>query len=309
MNMSAKKTDKKTTIEKKPATDKKAAIKSVKTVAKGSTDKLAATPKAQPIEVVKKIGTDKLYRIIARRGDQLRLQRVDAKGNPHGHEFSDPAARYAGIDEAAPTSDAAAAPHTAATPPEAPVSASPTPAEPVMATAATPAATTPTAGAAGAFRHDPRVPEIGNLIRKVYKSKGQPDRELLVTVEPDGFTFEGKRWRSLSGIAAHVTGGSVNGFLFFGLDGAGTPRERKPKATDFGQYRAALAAIPQHISTIGDLNRDAASSWDDATACANAAEQVGQIRAILGEYVKTLGHAYRMVEARSIELAKSQTSM
>jgi hypothetical protein len=88
-----------------------------------------------------------------------------------------------------------------------------------------------------AFQHDPRVLAVGTVIKKVYKANGHPDRELAVTVEPDGFSFDGKRWRSLSGIAQHVTGGSINGFQLFALDGDGAPRERKPKT---------LSGLPRH---------------------------------------------------------------
>ena len=51
------------------------------------------------------------------------------------------------------------------------------------------------------------------------------DREIRVTVREDGtLEFDGGIFRTLSGIAKHVTGQHWNGNLFFGL----TRRERKP---------------------------------------------------------------------------------
>lgn len=60
---------------------------------------------------------------------------------------------------------------------------------------------------------DPRLPKVGTTIEREYKGK-----KLHVTVEADGFTFGGKSYKSLSALAAHITGAkSINGFLFFGL--------------------------------------------------------------------------------------------
>lgn len=47
-------------------------------------------------------------------------------------------------------------------------------------------------------------------------------RTWRVEVEADGrFVFEGRRWRSLSGVARAITGTSRNGPAFFGLRGGG----------------------------------------------------------------------------------------
>jgi hypothetical protein len=59
---------------------------------------------------------------------------------------------------------------------------------------------------------DPRLPSPGTLLTRQYKG-----RTLQVEVLRDGFAFEGERYRSLSAIAATVTGSRWNGFLFFGL--------------------------------------------------------------------------------------------
>ena len=60
---------------------------------------------------------------------------------------------------------------------------------------------------------DPRLPKVGTTIERVYKGK-----KLLVTVAEDGFTFAGKSYRSLSALAAHITGAkAINGYLFFQL--------------------------------------------------------------------------------------------
>ena len=41
----------------------------------------------------------------------------------------------------------------------------------------------------------------------------------VVTVRPDDFEFEGRRYASLSAIARHITGTRWNGWAFFGLKG------------------------------------------------------------------------------------------
>ena len=41
----------------------------------------------------------------------------------------------------------------------------------------------------------------------------------VVTVRPDDFEFEGRRYASLSAIARHITGTRWNGWSFFGLKG------------------------------------------------------------------------------------------
>ena len=45
---------------------------------------------------------------------------------------------------------------------------------------------------------------------------------MFVRVLPKGFEFEGEVYRSLSAIAAKVTGSHWNGFRFFGLHEPGT---------------------------------------------------------------------------------------
>jgi len=60
---------------------------------------------------------------------------------------------------------------------------------------------------------DPRLPRPGTAIVRDYKG-----RRLLVTVLPDGFEYEGQRYRSLSAIAKAITGSHMNGFRFFGLE-------------------------------------------------------------------------------------------
>ncbi len=41
--------------------------------------------------------------------------------------------------------------------------------------------------------------------------------EHVVTVRPDDFEYEGRRYQSLSAIARHITGTRWNGWVFFGL--------------------------------------------------------------------------------------------
>ncbi len=59
---------------------------------------------------------------------------------------------------------------------------------------------------------DGRLPAPGTLLRREYKG-----RAILVRVLPKGFEFDGDIYRSLSAIAAKVTGSHWNGYRFFGL--------------------------------------------------------------------------------------------
>lgn len=80
----------------------------------------------------------------------------------------------------------------------------PKPKEIVPAAVAVPASST----------RDPRLPAPGTAIVRHYKG-----RTLQVTVLPDGFEYEGQRYRSLSAVAKKITGSHCNGFRFFGLEG------------------------------------------------------------------------------------------
>ena len=59
---------------------------------------------------------------------------------------------------------------------------------------------------------DRRLPIPGTVISKVYKGT-----VINVKVLDKGFEYDGKAYRSLSGIARVLTGQHWNGYLFFGL--------------------------------------------------------------------------------------------
>jgi len=61
-----------------------------------------------------------------------------------------------------------------------------------------------------------RLPMPGAVLSRQYKG-----RRIDVSVLPNGFEWEGKIYRSLSGIAKLVTGSHWNGLLFFGLKKGG----------------------------------------------------------------------------------------
>jgi hypothetical protein len=61
--------------------------------------------------------------------------------------------------------------------------------------------------------HD-ALPPPGTQIVREYKGE-----QLRVTVLPDGFEFEGERFKSLSAVAKAITGQHVNGRAFFKLAG------------------------------------------------------------------------------------------
>jgi hypothetical protein len=81
------------------------------------------------------------------------------------------------------------------------------PPKPLEATPST--AATPTTIAV-----DKRLPAPGTAIVRRYKG-----RVLEVLVLPDGFEFEGQRYKSLSAVAKKITGSHVNGYRFFRLEG------------------------------------------------------------------------------------------
>lgn len=56
------------------------------------------------------------------------------------------------------------------------------------------------------------IPPVGVEIRKTWRG-----RELVVTVEADGFRLDGTTYRSLSAAATTLCGGNRNGLVFFGL--------------------------------------------------------------------------------------------
>jgi hypothetical protein len=59
---------------------------------------------------------------------------------------------------------------------------------------------------------DPRLPAAGTDLKRTYRGT-----EILVRVEEDGFTYQKRRYNSLSAIAYEVTGTRWNGYLFFRL--------------------------------------------------------------------------------------------
>jgi Protein of unknown function (DUF2924) len=67
-------------------------------------------------------------------------------------------------------------------------------------------------GQEAAQRRDPRLPAPGTELKRRYRGE-----EIVVRVEEDGFTYDQRRFSSLSAIAYEVTGTRWNGYLFFGL--------------------------------------------------------------------------------------------
>lgn len=64
--------------------------------------------------------------------------------------------------------------------------------------------------------HDGRIPLPGGVLTRQYKG-----RLIEVSVEADGFEYEGVTYKSLSAVAKAITGSHTSGFLFFGLNGKG----------------------------------------------------------------------------------------
>jgi hypothetical protein len=73
---------------------------------------------------------------------------------------------------------------------------------------------------------DPRLPAAGTTLKREYLGKTYE-----VEVLERGFRFDGKEWRSLSGIAMAITKyPAISGPLFFGIAQRG-PKEVEPAAT------------------------------------------------------------------------------
>lgn len=72
----------------------------------------------------------------------------------------------------------------------------------------------PTDAVRVAVATDPRLPPPGGAITRKYKGE-----TVSATVLPDGFEYDGQRYRSLSAVAKAITGSHMNGFRFFRLEG------------------------------------------------------------------------------------------
>ena len=57
---------------------------------------------------------------------------------------------------------------------------------------------------------DPRLPDIGTTFIKKFKGK-----DLLIEVKSDGLYWEGKCYKSLSGLAMAITEYPISGYIFF----------------------------------------------------------------------------------------------
>jgi hypothetical protein len=66
--------------------------------------------------------------------------------------------------------------------------------------------------ASASHDRDPRLPEVGTVIAREHKGKVHK-----VKVLDDGFEYEGKKYRSLSGLAKEITGAIWNGWVWFGI--------------------------------------------------------------------------------------------
>ncbi len=70
----------------------------------------------------------------------------------------------------------------------------------------------PVSGAHNHRSSDLRLPLPGTVLTRSFKGK-----TVKVCVLPDGFRYQGRRFRSLSAVAEHITGTRWNGYVFFSL--------------------------------------------------------------------------------------------
>ena len=60
--------------------------------------------------------------------------------------------------------------------------------------------------------HDERLPLTGQSLMRNYKGL-----HIVVNITPEGFEYDGNRYRSLSAVAKVITGSHCNGYRFFRL--------------------------------------------------------------------------------------------
>ncbi len=70
---------------------------------------------------------------------------------------------------------------------------------------------------------DERLPIPGSVLTRTFKGS-----EYRVTVVQDGFEYDGTIYRSLSAVAAAITGSHWNGYHFFGLARSKADRKGRP---------------------------------------------------------------------------------
>ena len=73
---------------------------------------------------------------------------------------------------------------------------------------------------------DPRLPAVGTSFIKKFKGK-----DLLIEVKEDGLYWEGKCYKSLSGLAMAITEYPISGYVFFHKEML-LWREQKEKTAD-----------------------------------------------------------------------------
>ncbi len=272
---STKATTQKTNDKQKSAakaTEKKAAAPEAKASSKANGKAQKQAKESRVDQLYRKVGTDKVYRVTADDGgSNARVIRVMPDGSTKGDVMVVNMNGFERVD-AAPSVDPDAAVAGAGGP----------------SLAAPRASTKP-------FEHDPRVPPVGVVIKKEHKG-----RLLEVTVEPDGFSFDGKPWRSLTAITREVTGiSNPNGFNFFELNG-----EAKRRSLDLGAVRFALSMLPDQYAPLREVEIERVLEGNQVDACADAAERLEKARTLLNDSAKALGAALRVVGARRAELEK-----
>ncbi len=84
---------------------------------------------------------------------------------------------------------------------------------------------------------DPRLPVPGSTLVREYKG-----RAIRVSVLEEGFRWERKEYRSLSALAAAITGAkSINGFLWFKLTDAKRATPKRGKSASASTEAAAVS--------------------------------------------------------------------
>ena len=108
---------------------------------------------------------------------------------------------------------------------------------------------------------DPRLPEAGTVITREWRGETYE-----VTVGETDFSYDGETYKSLSGVAKHITGQIQNGYRWFKLGEADTDKARERRATATATKAARRAeALVTRVKAFIDKG-DAPADFLDAMA-------------------------------------------
>lgn len=247
----------------KPAPEKKGAA------AKPEPTAEASKAESRVGQLCKKVGTDKLYRVEQDHGGKkVRVIRVLPDGATKGDQIE----ITLGKDYQLVSAESAATPAKDGAQAKAPVAK---PAKP--------------------YEHDPRTPPVGTVIPREYNGRIYEAKVLA-----DGFEYDGKKWRSLTGITREITGiSNPNGFDWFGLN----PGKSGGRVLDAALVKLALSLLPAEHGELRDLDVEAVLKTEKVKDAALALEGLSKAEEFFKSLTGALRTAGRLVDSRRLAIA------